>query len=139
MRVLSELRGADAAERALLHMTPEVVSAFRYRELIATGWYPVAWYSEMWKGIRVSTGEGLGIVRAIGRESLRQDLKLVHKFALALLTPETVMSVGGRLTSKYYRPTHVAFDVQPGLASAHYSDCAGWDENMWTESRPASN
>ena len=133
MRALTNLRGLAQTDKALNCMSQDVREALHHRSLVATGWYPVAWYCDIWRGIRESTGEGVSIARTLGRESFRQDLNLVHKFALSLLSPETVMSIGTRLTAKYYRPTRVSFEMSGGVAYAHYADCIGWDENMWAE------
>jgi hypothetical protein len=133
MRAVTKLRGTKQTEQALSRMSQEVSDGLRHGSIVASGWYPVAWYCDMWRGIRDSTGEGVGFARTIGRESFRQDLNLVHKFALSLLSPETVMSIGTRLTAKYYRPARVSFELHSGVAHAYYSDCHGWDENMWAE------
>lgn len=133
MRALSKLRGDGSVKAALSRMNPEVADAFRYGSVVATGWYPVAWYLSMWRSIRESSGEGVAIARVLGREALRQDLTLVHKVALGLLSPKNVVSIGGRLSSQYYRPTQVTFETAPGMTRVRYSRCFGWDENMWAE------
>ena len=52
---------------------------------------------------------------------------------LLVVSPQTIVSVGTRLTSRYYSGVRAEFIVRDGIAHGRYTGCIGWDENMWAE------
>lgn len=132
MRAVATLRGEDAVVEARGHMPAEVADALRLGTIVATGWYPIAWYREMFGGIVRATSADLP--RQVGAEAIRADLASVHKALLRLLSPQTVYSLSNRMFTNYYDTgTVTTLETRPGFLHGRASGCAGWDRNMWQE------
>ncbi|MCC6215339.1 MAG: hypothetical protein IT376_10750 [Polyangiaceae bacterium] len=132
LRAVVALRGEAAAEAARRAMPPEVAEALQRGTIVATGWYPIAWYREMFSGVVRATSAELP--RQIGAEAISADLAGVHKALLRLLSPQTVYSLSNRLFGNYYDTGRVTtLENRPGFVHGRASGCVGWDRNMWQE------
>ncbi len=114
-------------------MRPDLRDALLRGTLPPSGWYPVSWYTEMWRAIRSAIGSDLSAVRALGSSALRHDLNFVHRAILRALSPQTVVAFGTRLTTLYYSGIKSTFSTKPGHARGTFSNARDWDENMWAE------
>ena len=52
---LGTLRGEPAQQAALAVLSEELRNGFVYGAIVPGGWYPIAWYKELFRGIRSST------------------------------------------------------------------------------------
>jgi hypothetical protein len=87
----------------------------------------------MWRGIRASAAGDLEFVKHLGREAFRHDLNAVHRIMMKVVSPQTVVSFGTRLTALYYSGIETSFATQSGFARGSFYNASGWDENMWAE------
>src|SRR3954462_12099587 len=78
-----ELRGPEARDRARALMEPQLSHAFRHGLVLAASWYPISWYRDAFHAFRTATGEGIELVRAIGKCAVRRDMAGVHKQLIA--------------------------------------------------------
>ncbi|MCC6215344.1 MAG: hypothetical protein IT376_10775 [Polyangiaceae bacterium] len=126
LKSLEALRGQAAVAAALGAMDPEVADAYRRNTILATGWYPIAWYREAFRAIVATTSPELP--RAIGAEAIRADLDGVHKLMLRMLSPETVFSLSSKLFGKYYDTGSLRIaEGRNGFTRAEAGGCTGWD------------
>lgn len=132
LKSLEALRGQVAVAAALGAMDPEVADAYRRNTILATGWYPIAWYREAFRAIVATTSPELP--RAIGAEAIRADLDGVHKLMLRMLSPETAFSLSSKLFGKYYDTGSLRIaEGRNGFTRAEAGGCTGRDRNMWLE------
>ncbi len=130
---LAELRGQAVADRVLGALSGEDRSAIEYR-VVQTGWYPVELYRTLLDTIASETGEGDAMIRAIGAASIRRDVTGVYRVFFKILSPETVLSISGKLFSVYYDTGSLSItDAGPCFARSEYKGCRGFDRNMWVE------
>ncbi|MFO0564746.1 MAG: hypothetical protein U0263_03740 [Polyangiaceae bacterium] len=114
-------------------MPTESGQALRYGEVIASGWYPVGWYRELF-GASVEVSGNIHIAREIGRASIRREINGVHRMLFRILSVETLQKQGARFFQSYFRPTEVRVTrVGDRQALIHYSNCHGFDRNLWLE------
>ena len=134
-KAFERLRGAATLERALGRMPLTLSAAFRYGEILASAWYPIAWYRAMHTALREASGAGTELPRSLGHAGIRQDLESVYKqLFLRVLSPERLFGLSQRLFNTYY--THGAVHLveqRSGYVRARFRGCAGFDENMWAE------
>jgi hypothetical protein len=142
MKGLSFHSVLDAIERARGRAFREAVErSFReplatpwsHREVVANGWYPIAWYREVWRAIRTLEPDP-AFVRRIGRESVEVDLKTIHRVLLSFLSTTRVASLAGKLMERYFDRARI--DVR-SIDRTHlvvrWTGCDGFDDTMWIE------
>ena len=128
------LRGERAFDAAMERVPPELGNKLPYGGIVATGWYPIEWYKDLFRALREVGGGGPELIKNIGREAVSADLTAVHKFMLRMLSPETVFSVAPRLFKNYYDTGQLEIlDRRSGYQRAVWKNCTGFDENMWLE------
>jgi hypothetical protein len=134
LRALEQLRGVAIAELAVSEMSPELAASIRYGTLIASSFYPIEWYRNFFSSIVAATGGTEAIVREIGRESARLDMTGIYKTAFKLLSPQAIFGLSSRLFSNYYDTGTVAIvESRKGFALARWTNCIGFDRNLWQE------
>ncbi len=131
----TELKGEEARAKAHELMVPEARDAFRYGALLASSWYPIEWYRDMFRAFRTVTGEGLELVREIGQRSVRHDMSSIYKrIFVKVISPETLLGISARLFNNYYDTgTLEVVESKQGYARIALRGCVGWDQNMFTE------
>lgn len=131
---LGKLRG-EQAQRAVLEAASEQLRhGFAYGAIVTGGWYPIELYKELFMVIRSTTGEGKELVHEIGRQCTRQDMSGVYSVLAKLISPQTLLSLSQRVFSNYYSVGKVkAVESRDGYTHASWSECYGFDENMWSE------
>ncbi len=134
-KAFQRYKGEKVLALALDLMPPELASAFRYGEILASGWYPTSWYRDMHGAMRSATGLGLELPRLLGHEGIREDLESVYKqLLLRMLSPERLFALSQRLFNTYYSKGSVDVTEQRrGYVRARFQGCTGFDENMWAE------
>jgi hypothetical protein len=126
--------GPSAMESAVSAMPEEVAKAHRYGEIIASGWYPIAWYRETWQGILGASGRGDDFVRKVGRDSIDLDFGSIYRTLMRVLSPKTLVSVGMTHFGQIYDTGNVeTFDPRDTSLRLRFTGCAGFDHTMWVE------
>jgi hypothetical protein len=134
LNVIAERRGPEVRDKVLAALPRELADAFRYRQLLATGWYPIEWYRDLWSAILRVTGEGVELARYVGREAVYSDLNSVYRALLKVLSPDTVLTVGMRHFSQIYDTGRVeVLGSRPNYARVRCVGCVGFDRAMWAE------
>ena len=131
----TELRGEAARKRVDEFMPAELAEGFRYRTVLAAGWYGIDLYKALFRGLRLATAEGPELAREIGRLAARHDMAGVHKQIVAkIVSPQMLLGMSQRVFSTYYDTgTFDMIESRRGFAHARASGCFGFDENMWYE------
>lgn len=136
MKALEHLEGADAVARSLSAMPVPLGEALRYGAMTASGWFPLADYRAMWDGIQTGTGNRRDVPRAIGRECVRNDLNVVHRFVMGALSTETVIRLATRIFNSYYDTGKASAEwIAPRTIRVRWWGCTGFSRAMWTEVR----
>lgn len=133
-RSVAELRGEEAVKAALRATVIDGNEPFRLEGIVATGWYPIAWYRAWLAGIRHALGEGPGLLRDIGARCATNDLKGVYRVFMKMLAPETLFSITPRFFNSFYDTGQIEIlDSRHGRTHARWTGCTGFDANMWAE------
>lgn len=115
-------------------MTEELRNGFVYGAIVSGGWYPIDWYKQLFRAIRESSGEGKELVHEIGRQCTRDDMAGIYSMLAKLISPQSLFSLGQRVFSNYYSVGKVeVVESRTGYTLARWTECQGFDENMWTE------
>lgn len=131
---LGKLRGEKAQGAALEAVSEELRHGYTYRSIVPGGWYRIELYKELLRGIRSATGESKELVYEIGRQCTRDDMSGIYAVIAKLISPQSLWSLSQRVFSSYYSVGTVKMsETRPGYSHAAWSNCQGFDENMWTE------
>jgi hypothetical protein len=123
-----DARAATIAGLSILEARDTVQSG----RLQPSAFYPIAWQRDIHTSAQRVTARGRELSRAIGYEGMRQDLLGIHRVIRTLLSPETLVRLGGRMWTSYFSGGHVALPIcSPGLIRAEFSACHGFDRNLW--------
>ncbi|WP_437666343.1 hypothetical protein [Sorangium sp. So ce1182] len=129
-----KLRGEPVQKLSLDEMCEPLRDGLRYGSIVSTGWYPIAWYKDLFQAIRRTSGEGKDLIHQIGRQCTRDDMSGIYKVIAALISPTALFSLGQRVFANYYSVGRVqVLQSRRGFTRARWSGCSGFDENMWTE------
>ncbi len=130
---ISDLRGQAFLERVVGAMPEESKKALRFGSVIASGWYPIAWYRELFASALELSGE-LQFPREIGRASIRREINGVHRLIFRIISVEMLQKQSSRFFGSYFRPTECTVErVTPNPARTLYRGCVGFDRNLWLE------
>jgi hypothetical protein len=128
----ASLQGEASLERVYGSLDPQLSHALRF--LVASSWYPIEHYAALWDAIQRVTGGNPDYPRLVGRRCIEQDLKFVHKLALAALTVATGIDIAVRLFKSYYdtgRASSTRIDER--AVRVVFEGCHGFSGAMWTE------
>ncbi|WP_437310177.1 hypothetical protein [Sorangium sp. So ce388] len=129
-----KLRGEPVQKLSLDEMCEPLRHGLRYGSIVSTGWYPIAWYKDLFQAIRRTSGEGKDLIHQIGRQCTRDDMSGIYKVIAALISPSALFSLGQRVFANYYSVGRVqVLQSRRGFTRARWIGCPGFDENMWTE------
>lgn len=133
LAALDALHGEATTERAYAALAPSDAETIRYR-IVQTGWYPISLYRALWAAIVAVCPRGIDDARALGAWSIRRDATGVYRFFFKVLSPETILAIGGRFFGQYYDTGKLEVtDQGHGRARVVYTGCKGFDRAIWEE------
>jgi len=131
---LARIRSKDAVEATLDAAPKEVRDAIRFGQIIASGWYPVGWYRELYLAAQRALNLGIELPREVGRDSTTHDFNSVFRLALRLVSVETAFGQAHRIVMLYYDGGSVeTLGVRPGVGRLRFSRWIGFDRNIWED------
>ncbi|MFO0562786.1 MAG: hypothetical protein U0269_32505 [Polyangiales bacterium] len=131
--------GAPAKSALILALDKDFSDAVRFGALVASGWYPIHWYTSLYEVHARLAGRTPGFARKMGRITTEQDLRGVYSFIVKLASPATVLTNAQRLLKLYVQqcetffmergPTHVRFTMTiPGSTDEMWEEFTGGSE-----------
>ena len=130
---IEEARGDAFKKRMIDAMPDDSRSALRLGSVLANGWYPVRWYRELFAAA-VAASRKPNLPRELGRISVRRDVKGVHRLLFRIMSVETLQAQGARFFKSYFKPSEVSVErVDRRSARVYFSQCVGFDRNIWQE------
>ena len=133
MQAIGERKG-EPFRREVESALPEPFGeSWRTGAVVASGWYPMRWYREMWETIRDRDPDPQ-LVRDIGRITAERELGTIHRLLMRMVSPTTLIQVSQRLLSRYF--THGTLELVergPGMLRARWSGFEGFDGTLWME------
>lgn len=135
MKAFETLRGKESVDAMLADLPDELGDGLRYGRLVASGWYPVAWYRQMHASAQRVTGAGPELARAIGRQSRIEDFRGVYRLLAFVLSPEVLVAKGAMIYRLYDSMGLVDIqEARAGMLRVRYHQCVGYDANIWESS-----
>lgn len=134
---LEALHGKDLVDEVVAGLPPEPKERIVTRSVVPGTWYPISWYRELVGGVAKLKGQSS--LRALGQDTATRDLTSIYKIIFRILSPNTVVQQSDRLFHLYYKGGKVKVsDARPGHVRVEYSECWGFDANMWVDFRGGS-
>ncbi len=135
LTTLARLRGSDSVEATIAELPPEVARAIRLGEVVATGWYPVAWYRELHAAMNRACREtGFELSRRIGLESTIADFRGMYRLLLRVVSSETLVAQAPRLVGMFFDGGEVAMvETGTGFGVIEFTGWHGFDRAVWAD------
>ena len=128
------LRGPVAFDAVRPYLPPDFADALDRGLILHSGWYPLEWYSGMFAAMRAGTGEGRELLTALGATSVEIDFRGVYRALLRLISPERLFARSASIFSRYFSAgRYEVVESRPGFVRGRWTDCQGFDANLWAE------
>lgn len=128
------LLGGSIAEEVEAKLTGEFGDHLRTGRVLASSWYPIAWYVELHETIARVTGRGPRVAGELAARAVEEDFSGVYRALLMVLKPERLFRWGPRVFSTYWRgPQLEVLEARPGLACARYTGMRGASAAVWMD------
>jgi hypothetical protein len=132
LRAIEHRYGAATAERVLEELDGEAGSSLRFGQVIAVGWYPAIWYSELYASVERVLGGMPGRAAELGYQAVRDDFSTIHRMAVAMLTPEMLVPHAPRFLGFYYRGGQISAQLLgENRAEIALSGWKGFSRLVW--------
>lgn len=130
---IEELKGPDFRREVVQGMTDEPREAIELGAMIASGWYPLCWYREMFESAVALDGTP-SFPREVGRASVMRDVQGVHRVLMRVITIDMLQRSSSRLFEKYFQPAELRVErLAKTSRRVSYLGCGGFDHNLWQE------
>ncbi|MFH0901806.1 MAG: hypothetical protein V2A73_14345 [Pseudomonadota bacterium] len=134
LKSLSRLRGESAVGATLSNIAPRVGQQLREGLIFSGNWYPLSWYRDLHAAAQSATDEGLELARAIGFDSVRDDLSGIYRIFLLVVSPEYVLSKASLLFGTYFDTGRMEIvESSRGRARARWTGCSEFNKNIWAD------
>ncbi len=129
------LKGAEFVTRARLAVPDEAGEALRFGGVVASGWYPVGWYRQLFGALVALAGDER-FAFEVGRVSTARDISTIHRVLFRMLSAETLLKQSGKVLAQYFRGARVTVDASsPRSVRMRYADFYGFDRLLWSDLR----
>lgn len=134
LRAVERQRGAEVRDRIVEALPGEVGEAVRVSEIIASGWYPIAWYAELLRAVVDVLGGGPEMVRRLSAAAVIDDFSTIFKLVRLILSPERVLQMAMKVNSRYL--SGGAIDVLESKSDRfrlRATDYHGYNRLLWAD------
>jgi hypothetical protein len=132
LNALRGVRGSDAVAATLDQLEAPFAESLRLGGLSASAWYPLASYRALLAAARRATRSGPELLRALGREASLTDFRGVYRVVAFVLSPQRLIAQAPRAWALYFDSGAIEIvEAREGMARARYTNCAGFDRNVW--------
>lgn len=126
-------KGADFVRRVRDAIPGEAGEALRFGGVVASGWYPVAWYRQMYGAI-VAIGGSDRLAVELGHVSTARDITTIHRVLFRVLSVELLLKQSGKVLAQYFRGARITVTSSaPRSVRLAYSDFHGFDRILWLD------
>lgn len=127
---LAQLKGPEAKRALLPKLNPDLRLLIERDAILASGWYPMAWYSELTTAIRTEYGPSISL--ELGRLGMRNDVNTFARFILGLASPVMLLKLSGRLMKLYFIGAILQVEqTGPQEGRLRFSGIDGSSEASW--------
>lgn len=129
---LARVHGSVARERVEQRVRGEAGEAIRMGAIVASGWYPAAWYAALLDAIVAETHGDDNTVRKLSRDAVKADFSTLFRIVRLFMTPQKALQQSMRISSRYIDGGEIEV-VEAGTGSIHYRfrEYHGYTRRMW--------
>jgi hypothetical protein len=132
LRALEHKHGRGTIDEILNQLPPDLRDSLRYGHVISVGWYPVGWYAALYEGVGQVIGGLPESAMDLSFVSTREDFSTIHRVAIALLSPDMLVSHANRLLSFYWKGGDVkSLGAGKGYAEVRFTGWHGFTAALW--------
>lgn len=127
------LFGAPAKSALIDALPTEFADAVRFGALVASGWYPIRWYTDLYEQHASLKGRAPGFARKMGKITTEQDFRGIYAFIVKLASPATVFSNTQRLLKLYLQHCEAHMLERDDTHVRMRLEIPGANDDIWDE------
>jgi hypothetical protein len=132
LAALERGRGEEARASVEKKLSGEVGDAVRQSAILASGWYPAAWYAALLDAIVDEVGGGEATARALSRDAVKADFATLFRIVRLFLTPQYALQQAMRVSGRYIDGGQIeVLEARPGHAHFRFREYHGYTRLMW--------
>lgn len=132
IRSLESLKGLAFQQAVFGDLQGECGEAVRTKTVLASGWYPIAWYRDILQAADRRAANA-SFLREVGRASTRDTISTIHRIFMRAISTETLIKQGTRVFSSYYTAETRVEVKESRRAHVIWSGCYGFDRCCWQD------
>jgi hypothetical protein len=118
MGSLERMQGVEAVHRTFDRLPAALAKTARAELFVTQAWYPLSDYARLLHAIT---------------EATLHDLRGVYRILVSMLSPTFLMKRAPMVFNRYYDTGRMVIDAVPGIATARYEGCKGFDQLLWND------
>lgn len=134
LQAVARAHGQAGLDATLEAAPAEVRDAYRFGQIVAIGWYPMAWYRELHGAAQRGLRADKMLPWRLSHEAVTRDFRGVFQVIVRLLSPESVLRHGARLLLLYCKGGRLeVVEAWPGYGRLRFSGWSDFDHNLWAD------
>lgn len=123
--------GAERRSALEASVAEPLRSALANREILASGWYPVAWYDALLAGVEGDVA-GEEEVRRIGGLAVEHDFRTLFRLVRLFLKPQFTLKQTVRISARYFDGGDVeVIAAEEELIHYQFRNYHGFTQRIW--------
>ncbi len=124
--------GRVARDALLEELSEPLRGAMTHGEVVASGWYPAAWYDALLQGIVARTGGDVDLARRLSREAVHNDFRTLFRVVRLFMTPARALQQSVRVASRYIDGGEIeVLEAQDQAVRYRFREYRGYTRLMW--------
>ena len=129
---LGREHGDETRAAVVAALEGEVGEAIRSGAILASGWYPAAWYDALLRAIVKEVRGDATTVRTISREAVKVDFKTLFKVVRLFLSPQRALQQAMRISGRYVDGGEIdVVEAKDGFMHLRFREYRGYSRLMW--------
>jgi hypothetical protein len=134
MQAVHRLYGPAARDRIERETPGDFGNALRFGGIVIGGWYPIAWYRELWKSLNGCLGVDEAAAYRIGHRAAGLSVNVAYRALSRMSSPATLLAMSARAFGYYFESgSLIVKQPEPKRLTAEWRDCHGFDNFIWSE------
>jgi hypothetical protein len=133
LEVVGDIWGVTAKKQLLLGLASDFRETLQRGLLLSSGWYPVAWYRQLYDVLLSQLPNEKDLPSRIGEATVRKDIAGMYSFILKLTSPTLIARHLDRIIGSYVRGGEASMVVTDNIAVGELSGWHGMNHPLWEE------
>jgi len=132
LSALAREHGEEVREAVVRDLGGDAGDALRHGGIVASGWYPAAWYADLLAAIAASISGGSDHIRQLSREAVKKDFRTLFKVMSLFMRPQRALQQSIRVSRRYVDGGEIEIlETRDDFMRMRLSEYYGYTNLMW--------